>query len=136
MNGGEPKEILVDQIVHNWQRADLKPEETADALARLRDEFDLTQKAISDLTGKPQSEISKFLAIHDWVAPEVQQLAREQADSETPLTMRHLYNISKLADPFAQKALAERVRDEKLTGELVEFEKRAKSMLDRMGTSR
>ena len=117
---GDSKEILVDQIVHNWQRADLKPKETADALARLRDEFSLTQMAISDLTGKPQSEISKFLAIHDWVAPEVQQLAREQAESETRLTMRHLYNLSKLDNAEEQKALAERVRVEKLTATQVE----------------
>ncbi len=117
---GDSKEILVDQIVHNWQRADLKPEETADALARLRDEFNLTQKAISDLTGKPQSEISKFLAVHDWVAPEVQQLAREQSDTETPLTMRHLYNISKAGDAATQKALADRVVTEKLTATQVE----------------
>ena len=117
---GDSKEILVDQIVHNWQRADLKPEETADALARLRDEFGLAQKAISELTGKPQSEISKFLAIHDWVAPDVQKMAREQSGSETPLSMRHLYNISKLEDPAAQKALAKRVRDEKLTATQVE----------------
>ncbi len=117
---GDSKDVLVDQIVHNWQRADLKPEETADALARLRDEFGLTQKSISELTGKPQSEISKFLAIHDWVTPEVQQLAREQANSETPLSMRHLYNISKLEEPAAQKALAQRVRDEKLTATQVE----------------
>lgn len=82
---GDSKEILVDQIVHNWQRADLKPEETADALARLRDEFGRTQKAISDLTGKPQSEISKFLAIHDWVAPEVQTTReRTSRDRLTP----------------------------------------------------
>ncbi len=117
---GDSKEILVDQIVHNWQRADLKPEETADALARLRDEFNLTQKSISDMTGKPQSEISKFLAIHDWVAPEVQQLARDQAETDSPLTMRHLYNISKAGDAATQKALADRVVTERLTATQVE----------------
>ena len=111
---GDTKDVLVDQIVHNWQRADLRPEETADALARLRDEFDLSQKQISELTGKPQGEISKFLAIHDRVVPEVQQMAREQTDTAPVLTMRHLYNLAKLPS-HEQPAFAERVRDLKLT---------------------
>ena len=112
---GDSKDVLVDQIVHNWQRADLRPEETADALARLRDEFDFSQKQISELTGKPAGEISKFLAIHDRVAPEVQQLAREQSESSPSLTMRHLYNISKLDDANAQKELAREVQSRRLT---------------------
>ncbi len=111
---GDSKDVLVDQIVHNWQRADLRPEETADALARLRDEFALSQKRISELTGKPTSEISKFLAIHDRVVPEVQQLVREQSVADSPLTMRHLYNIAKLPSD-EQPAFAKHVRDSKLT---------------------
>ncbi len=111
---GDSKDVLVDQIVHNWQRADLRPEETADALARLRDEFDLSQKQISDLTGKPQGEISKFLGIHDRVVPEVQQMAREQFDAAPTLTMRHLYNLSKLPRS-EQKAVADEIRHSKLT---------------------
>ncbi len=112
---GDSKDVLVDQIVHNWQRADLRPEETADALARLRDEFALSQKRISELTGKPTSEISKFLAIHDRVVPEVQQLVREQSVADSSLTMRHLYNISKLADATAQKELAREIQTKRLT---------------------
>lgn len=112
---GDSKDVLVDQIVHNWQRAELRPEETADALARLRDEFNLSQKQISELTGKPTSEISKFLAIHDRVSPEVQKLAREQSEADSPLTMRHLYNISKLGDATAQKELAGEVQSKRLT---------------------
>jgi ParB/RepB/Spo0J family partition protein len=112
---GDSKDVLVDQIVHNWQRAELRPEETADALARLRDEFALSQKRISELTGKPTSEISKFLAIHDRVTPEVQQLAREQSETDSPLTMRHLYNISKLDGATAQKELASEVQTKRLT---------------------
>ena len=111
---GDTKDVLVDQIVHNWQRAELRPEETADALARLRDEFDLLQKQISELTGKPQGEISKFLAIHDRVVPEVQQMAREQSDTARTLTMRHLYNIAKLPQS-EQKAVADQIRNSHLT---------------------
>lgn len=119
---GETKDILVDQIVHNWQRADLRPEETADALARLRDEFTLSQKQISDLTGKPPSDISKLLAIHDRVTPEVLLLARERSNSTPLLTMRHLYNLSKLDSVTAQKELADDIQKRGLTA--VETEQR------------
>ncbi len=111
---GDTKDVLVDQIVHNWQRADLRPEETADALARLRDDFDLSQKQISDMTGKPQAEISKFLAVHDKVILEVQQMAREQSGTAPTLTMRHLYNISKLPQT-EQKSVADQIHQSQLT---------------------
>lgn len=123
---GDSKDVLVDQIVHNWQRADLRPEETADALARLRDEFDLSQKQITELTGKPAGEISKFLAIHDRVVPEVQQMVREQSEAAPTLTMRHLYNLSKLPRS-EQKVVADHVRHSKLTAtETEEFVSRTR----------
>jgi len=108
---GDRKEILIDQIVHNWQRSNLRPWETADALARLRDDFQLSQRELCEVTGKPKSEISKLLALHDKVTPEVQTLAR--SDTDSPLTKRHLYNISKL--PAEQQLpMAERIHSESL----------------------
>ena len=111
MQQGDRKEILIDQIVHNWQRSNLRPWETADALARLRDDFQLSQRELCEVTGKPKSEISKLLALHDKVTPEVQTLARN--DTGSPLTKRHLYNISKL--PAEQQLpMAERIHSESL----------------------
>lgn len=109
---GDRKEVLIDQIVHNWQRVDLRPYETADALARLRDEFDLKQTDLCRVTGKPKSEISKLLALHDKVDPKVQQMARQ--DPANKLSKRHLYNISKLK-PEKQVEVAKQVQDEGLT---------------------
>lgn len=109
---GEGKEILIDQIVHNWQRSNLRPMETADALARLRDEFGLTQKDLCRVTGKSKSEVSKFLALKDKVAPEVQQAAR--SDKDTILSKRHLYGLSKL-HPEEQKEVATKVTKNQLT---------------------
>ena len=118
---GDGKDVLIDQIVHNWQRANLRPYETADALARLRDEFGLQQSELCKVTGKPKSEISKLLALHDKVDPAVQQLARN--DKDTLLTKRHLYNISKL-EPADQIEVADEVRRKRLnaveTEQLVE----------------
>lgn len=108
---GDRKDILIDQIVHNWQRSSLRPWETADALARLRDEFQLSQRELSEVTGKPKSEISKLLALHDKVTPEVQTLAR--SDTDNPLTKRHLYNISKLPTE-QQLPMAQRIQSESL----------------------
>lgn len=108
---GDRQDILIDQIVHNWQRANLRPYETADALARLRDEFGLTQKDLCRVTGKPKSEISKLLALHDKVDPDVQKLARNDAGGK--LTKRHLYNISKLKSD-QQRELAAQIQDQNL----------------------
>ena len=108
---GEGREILIDQIVHNWQRSSLRPFETADALARLRDEFDMSQKELVSVTGKPKSEISKLLALKDKVAPDIQEMAR--ADESGTYTKRHLYQISRL-QPDDQRSVAEEIRRDNL----------------------
>lgn len=87
------KEILVDQIVENWQRADLKPFELSDALAELRDQHGLSQDEIARLTGKPKSEISRLLSIQK-VAPAIQQAARTEENG--PLSRRHLIAVAQL----------------------------------------
>ena len=45
----ERKHLLLEGIVENWQRADLKPFELADALIELRDQHGLTQDEIATL---------------------------------------------------------------------------------------
>ncbi len=111
---GEARDVLIDQIVHNWQRSDLRPYETADALARLRDDHGLSQVEIARVTGKSKAEISKFLALHDKVVPDVQDLARSDAGSA--LSRRHLYSLSRLA-PEEQGDLAQRIIREQLTAD-------------------
>ena len=110
------KDVLIDQVVHNWQRSDLRPYETADALARLRDEFGLSQVEIARVTGKSKGEISKFLALHDKVVPEVQEVARSGSDQ---MSRRHLYSLSKL-NPDRQREVAEKVQAENLTAQQTE----------------
>jgi len=108
---GDRKEVLIDQIVHNWQRSSLRPMETADALVRLRDEHGLTQTELCRVIGKGKSEISKFLALHDKVDPAIQEEARQE---NSRLSKRHLYSMSKLK-PKDQINLANKVREETLT---------------------
>lgn len=109
------KELLIDQIVHNWQRAELSPTDMATALGRLRDEHGLSQQEIARLTGKPKGEISKYLSIHDHTDEKIKDLARGQLGADKPpLSKRHLYNLSRL--PAAeQEAFAARIIREKLT---------------------
>ena len=57
--------ILVDQVVENWQRADLQPVELSNAIKELRDECGMSQEDIALRTGKSAGEISKLLAIQN-----------------------------------------------------------------------
>lgn len=112
------KHILVDQIVENWQRADLNPYELSDALAQLRDEQGMSQDEIARLIGKPKSEVSRFLAMQK-VEPGVQQQIRS-GDSGT-FSRRHVVAISQLSEEN-QANLADKVRMEKLTAAETERE--------------
>ncbi len=112
------EEVLLRQIVENWQRADLHPYELADSLIRLRDANGYTQKQLSAETGKPESEISKLLALQK-IDPEVQKVAREP--EEAAFSKRHLYAISTLKTAQSQREVAADVKDRRLTA--IETEK-------------
>jgi ParB family chromosome partitioning protein len=91
----EPKEkdVLLHQIVENWQRLDMHPYDLADALARLRDANGYSQRDLARETGKSEGEISKLLAILD-LDPAVQKVAREDVNGR--FTRRHLYALRDL----------------------------------------
>jgi ParB family chromosome partitioning protein len=108
----DSRETLIDQIVHNWQRADLRPYEMADALVRLKKDFSMTLADIARLTGKSIGEVGKLVALVEKVIPEVQERVREVGNAS--LTKRHLYTLSQLP-PDEQKRLAGRIEREQLT---------------------
>ena len=105
------REILVDQVVENWQRQDLNPYDLSDALKELRDDHHLSQDEIARVTGKPKSEISRFLAMQR-VTPEVQKQIRQ--DESGRYSRRHVVALAQLA-PEEQPALAEKIKTEKLS---------------------
>lgn len=105
------REILVDQVVENWQRQDLNPYDLSDALKELRDDHGLSQDEIARVTGKPKSEISRFLAMQR-VAPDVQKEIRQ--DESGRYSRRQVVAISQLA-PEEQPALLEKIKREKLS---------------------
>lgn len=112
------KLILVDQIVENWQRADLNPYELSDALAQLRDEQGMSQDEIARLIGKPKSEVSRFLAMQK-VEPAVQEQIR--GDDSGTFSRRHVVAISQLPEQN-QANLVDKIRTEKLTAAETERE--------------
>jgi len=113
-----PKEedVLLHQIVENWQRLDMHPFDLADALARLRDANGYSQKEIAKATAKSEGEISKVLSLLDLDA-EVQKLARE--DHTGHITKRHLYAMKALPRDQQQKLL-EKIRREGITADETE----------------
>ncbi len=108
----------MDQIVENWQRQDLNPYDLSDALKELRDVHGLTQEEIARLTGKPKSEISRFLAMQK-VAPAVQQEIRQ--DDTGHFSRRHVVALAKL-EPQEQGEVAAKIRAGQLTARETERE--------------
>ena len=105
------EEVLLHQIVENWQRLDIPPFDLADALARLRDANKYSQRDLARETGKSEGEISKLLAILD-LDPAVQKVARE--DHSGHITRRHLYAVHALP-PDEQLALIRKAQEEAIT---------------------
>lgn len=113
-----PKEqdVLLHQIVENWQRLDMHPYDLADALARLRDANGLSQRELVRETGKSEGEISKIFALLD-LNPAVQQLAR--ADETGRISRRHLYAVRTLPAE-EQLTLLRRAQQEGVTATEIE----------------
>ncbi len=112
------KGILVDQIVENWQRADLKPYDLSDALKELRDVHEMSQDDIARLIGKPKSEISRFLAMQRVTADVQQDIRRDESGT---FSRRHVVALSKLA-PDDQPEVAAKIKTQKLTATETERE--------------
>ena len=112
----EQNQILLEQVVENWIRADLPPFDLADALGVLRDANGYTQVQLAKTTGKSQGEISKMLGLLE-LDPEVQSLARE--DRTGLISRRHLHAIREFPVARQIKLLAG-VKDGRYTAEALE----------------
>lgn len=116
----EVREVLVDQVIENWQRSDLEPVELHQALVRLRDEVGMTQEQIVAATGKSKSEVSRLLSLGK-VNPEILAEARQDTTGKFGrTTLEALAQVS----PAEQEVLVEKVRDGSLSAKQVEREAR------------
>jgi ParB family chromosome partitioning protein len=116
----EGNDVLIDQVVENWQRADLEPVELHLALVRLRDKGGMTQDAIALEIGKSKSEVSRFLSLGK-VNPDIMEEARANTSGKFGrTTLEALAQVS--SDD--QKVLADKVRQGSLSAKQVEREAR------------
>ena len=58
------KEALIDQVIENWQRADLEPVELHLALVRLKDELGMTQDEIA--RERRESQRARYRGFSPW----------------------------------------------------------------------
>ena len=107
----DEQEVLLHQVVENWQRSDLNPFELADSLNILRNSHGCSQQELAEMTGKSKGEISKLLAMLE-LDPEVQAIARQ--DQTGHLSKRHLYALARLP-ANQQQTVMKRIQDQKLT---------------------
>ena len=107
--GLTPTEILQEQIVENLLREDLKPIEQARAYRQLMDLHNWTAKELSGELQVSQGAISKSLSL--LTLPDELQAQVDQG--VIPATTA--YEVAKVEDPIAQRDVARRVVDERLT---------------------
>lgn len=101
-------------LIENVQREDLNPIEEAAAYQRLMQEFHLKQEEIAERVSKNRSTITNSIRLLNLV-PEVQKMLIENA-----ITSGHARALLAVEDPDAQKKLAQRIVQEKLSVREVE----------------
>jgi ParB family chromosome partitioning protein len=106
-----PSEILEQQLIENLLREDLRPVEEARAFSSLMGLNGWTGKEVADALRVHPSRVSRALALLRLPGP-----VQERVNAgEIPA--RAAYEISKLPDPAAQAALAERAVEQGLSHE-------------------
>ena len=104
----EDEQAMAMALIENIQREDLNPLEEALAMARLRDEFELTQQELADALGKNRATVGNMLRLLN-LAPTARTLL-ERGEIE----MGHARALLSL-DASQQDALAREVADKSLT---------------------
>ena len=95
--------MLEAALVENLQREDLNPLEAAEAYARLREEFALSQELIADRVGKDRATIANSLRIL-----KLPVTVRDRVRSGS-LSGGHAKALAALASPDDQEHLAEEI---------------------------
>ena len=114
------RELLELALVENLQREDLNPLEAAEAYARLREEFQLTQEQIADRVGKERATVANSLRLLKLSA-----IVKERVRTGE-LSGGHARALLSLASVDDQERLAEEILRRSLS--VRQTEKRAASM--------
>jgi ParB family chromosome partitioning protein len=97
------RDLLEIALVENLQREDLNPMEAAEAYARLREEFQLTQEKIAERVGKDRATVANTLRILK-LPISVRDKIREGS-----LSAGHAKALVALASPDDQEQLSEEI---------------------------
>ncbi len=122
-------DILAEQIVENAVRADLQPVEQAHAYRRLMDLNDWNAQDVAATLGIESTKVYRALALL-----KLPEEVAEQVDAGT-IKATAGYELTKLTEPEAQKAVAAKIVAEKLDhGQTVaEVRRRQESAAARVG---
>lgn len=103
------RERLEMAVIENIQRENLSPIEVARAIARLQDEFRLTQREIAVRLGKSRETVANTVRLLD--LPQAAQDALERGE----ITESHGRLLLAVADPAAQQKLFKDLLDTRMT---------------------
>ena len=116
------KDLLEVSLVENLQREDLNPLEAAEAYARLKDEFHLTQEKIAEQVGKDRATVANALRLLKLPAS-VREKIREGS-----LSAGHARALAALSSADEQDLLSEEILRRALS--VRQTEKRVAAMLE------
>jgi ParB family chromosome partitioning protein len=105
------RELLELALVENLQREDLNPLEAAEAYARLREEFQLTQDQIADRVGKERTTISnslRLLKLSSQIKDRVRSGELSAGHAKALLALSSVDDQERLAEEIVRRSLSVR----------------------------
>lgn len=125
------RELLELALVENLQREDLNALEAAEAYARLREEFQLTQEQIADRVGKERATVSnslRLLKLSSQVKDRVRTGELSAGHARALLALAAVDDQEQLAEEIVRRALSVRQAEKRAAsmakGDRVVHEKR------------
>jgi ParB family chromosome partitioning protein len=125
------RDMLEAALVENLQREDLNPLEAAEAYARLREEFELTQEKIADRVGKDRTTIANSLRILKLpvsVRDRIRDKSLSAGHAKALVALTSADDQERLSEEIIRRALSVRQTEKRVArmaaGEKVRHEKR------------
>jgi ParB family chromosome partitioning protein len=104
LTAASDEQSLLLALVENLQREDLNPMDEAEAYARLREEFDLTQEAVAERVGKSRVAVANSLRLLQ-LPREIQEDVRDSA-----LSAGHARALLSVSDAARQRELWQTIK--------------------------
>jgi ParB family chromosome partitioning protein len=125
------RDMLEAALVENLQREDLNPLEAAEAYARLREEFELTQEKIADRVGKDRATIAnslRLLKLPMAVRGKIRDGSLSAGHAKALAALASADDQERLSEEIIRRALSVRQTEKRVArmaaGEKVRHEKR------------